>query len=68
MNKKTHIMNLVMSILIFAVGRFMIGLNLGKLGIVGFTGYVLCAFAAIIVICTMAVIIVLKNEEKKNEK
>ncbi len=68
MNQKTHIINFIVSLVIFTVGRVLVGANSGRLGLTGFAGYILCLFAILISICTIAVIIALKSEEKRNER
>lgn len=54
--------------LVFFFGLFMIHTTTGKLGLVGFIGYNLAALAIFAELCTIITSIVLKMENKKNEK
>lgn len=54
--------------LVFFIGLLMINTTTGKLGLVGFIGYHLAALAIFAELCTIITSIVLKMENKKNEK
>lgn len=57
-----------MTLIVFAIGIFGISQTVGKLGIPGFLGYVLCTISVLIALCTSVTFVVLRIEDKKNER
>lgn len=52
------------SAIIFIIGFIMVNNNFGKLSMLGFVGYVLCALSGFALLTTVAAAIVLNGEEK----
>ena len=68
MSNKLFVSIMVTALIVFAIGYFLISQTFGKLGVPGFVGYVLCTMSALIALCTSITFIVLRIEDKKNEK
>lgn len=68
MKKKLSFIIFILSAILFVVGTILVDMNIGKLGITGFSGYVLCFLSIIAAICTVVTTIIMSKEEKHNEK
>lgn len=69
MSNKLFVSIMVTALIVFAIGYFLIiSQSFGKLGVPGFVGYVLCTMSALVALCTTVTFIVLRIEDKKNEK
>lgn len=68
MRNKLFVSIMVTMLILFAIGYFLISQTFGKLGVPGFVGYVLCTISALVALCTSVTFIVLRIEDKKNEK
>lgn len=68
MKKKLSFIIFILSAILFVVGTILVDMNIGKLGITGFSGYVLCFLSIISAICTVVTTIIMSKEEKHNEK
>lgn len=68
MNTKNSIINIILSVAIFAAGCILVKLNIGRLGMVGFTGYILCSVAVTVVLCTLTTKMVMRSEVGKIER
>ena len=68
MSNKLFALIMVVTLIVFAIGYFGISQTVGKLGIPGFVRYVLCTVSALIALCTSVTFIVLRIEDKKNER
>lgn len=68
MKRKKEFIVSLLSTAAFIIGSILVNLNTGKVGVLGFSGYILCTAAILTLIYAAAVCIVLKSEEKKNEK
>lgn len=55
---------LIASVFIFIIGFVMVNNNFGKLSVLGFGGYALCAVSLIVLLSTFVAAIVLNGEEK----
>jgi len=64
MTVKKFYIGLSVSIITFIIGFIMINNNFGKLSLLGFGGYALCAVSLIVLLSTFVVAIVLNGEEK----
>ena len=64
MTVKKFYIGLAVSIITFIIGFIMVNNNFGKLSLLGFGGYVLCALSGIALLTTFAAAIVLNGEEK----
>lgn len=68
MKRKKELIVFLLSAAAFIIGGILVNLNTGKVGVLGFSGYILCTAAILALIFDAAVYIVLKGEEKKDEK
>lgn len=68
MKKKLSFIIFILSAILFVVGTILVDMNIGKLGITGFSGYMLCFLSIIATICTVVTTIIMSKEEKHNEK
>ncbi len=68
MNKKIKNICVIIFVLLFLIGLFMINTTTGKLGLVAFIGYNLSVLAILAEMCTIITGMVLKTESKKDEK
>lgn len=66
MNKR--IIFLIISVILLIIGIIMIHLNFGKLNLIGLTGYSLSVLSILVFLSTIIASIVLKIEEKRNER
>lgn len=64
MTVKKFYISLSVSVITFIVGIIMIQSNFGKLSVIGFSGYMLCILAGIIILSTLFAIIYMKDEDK----
>lgn len=64
MTVKKFYIGLAVSIITFIIGFIMVNNNFGKLSLLGFGGYVLCALSGIALLTTFVAAIVLNGEEK----
>ena len=64
MTVKKFYIGLSVSIITFIIGFIMVNNNFGKLSLLGFGGYVLCALSGIALLTTFVAAIVLNGEEK----
>lgn len=68
MTVKKFYTGLIASVFIFIIGFVMVNNNFGKLSVLGFGGYALCAVSLIVLLSTFVAAIVLNGEEKINER
>lgn len=64
MTVKKFYTGLIASVFIFIIGFVMVNNNFGKLSVLGFGGYALCAVSLIVLLSTFVAAIVLNGEEK----
>lgn len=64
MTVKKFYTGLMASVFIFIIGFVMVNNNFGKLSVLGFSGYALCAVSLIVLLSTFVAAIVLNGEEK----
>lgn len=64
MTVKKFYAGLMASVFIFIIGFVLVNNNFGKLSVLGFGGYVLCAVSLIVLLSTFVAAIVLNGEEK----
>lgn len=64
MTVKKFYIGVAVSAITFIIGFIMVNNNFGRLSMLGFGGYVLCALLGIALLTTFAAAIVLKGEEK----
>lgn len=68
MTVKKFYTGLIASVFIFIIGFVLVNNNFGKLSVLGFGGYALCAVSLIVLLSTFVAAIVLNGEEKINER
>lgn len=68
MTVRKFFIGVAVSVVTFIIGFIMVNNNLGRLSILGFGGYVLCALSGIALLTTFATAIVLNSEEKTDEE
>lgn len=64
MTVKKFYTGLIASVFIFIIGFVLVNNNFGKLSVLGFSGYALCAVSLIVLLSTFVAAIVLNGEEK----
>ena len=64
MKTKKFYTGLIASIFTFIIGIIMVNNNLGKLSLLGFSGYILCTISLITLLTIFVCTIILTNEEK----
>lgn len=68
MSIKKYILGFAVYLIAFAVGSILVCSGSGRLGANEFIGYILCTISIFAVICEIIVMVILKHEEKNNER